>query len=121
MSKTASEKERLREEMKTSSWLVKPLWDKGTTPEQEDPEKDAKIREAIGVKPASPTPRIVEVPIRCGPEFCIINGKDCQYANIHDTYIGSWRFCSLFQVSLEADEHRRTRRCDECLQAEIDK
>jgi len=121
MSKTASEKERLREEMKTSSWLVKPLWDKGTTPEQEDPEKDAKIREAIGVKPASPTPRIVEVPIRCGPEFCIINGVFCKYANVQHSYFGCWRRCTLFGVSLEADENKRVLRCEECLQAEINK
>lgn len=85
-----------------------------------DPNKDAKIRELTGMKPASPMPRIVEVPIACGPEFCIVNGFHCKYADIHcvDSYLGPWRTCRLFGVYLEADENRKTQRCDECLRAE---
>lgn len=35
-----------------------------------DPEKDKKIREAIGMKPASPLPRIIEVPAKCRLKSC---------------------------------------------------
>jgi len=86
-----------------------------------DPEKDTKIREAIGIKPASPTPRIIGVPINCGPEFCIINGVFCKYSEVHNTYLGRCQRCLLFGVDLEADENRKVLRCEECLQAEINK